>query len=205
MTKESMFLEKEQLPVFIVNLIAIAGYSALFISRQNYEFILYIFVILAVLVLVLWTNKKIGFSNKVLWGLTIWGILHMSGGGIMIGDHVLYSQMLLTLSEQYQIIKFDQFVHAFGFGVATLLSYELIKPLLKEGHNKWIRLSIVIIAAGAGLGALNEVIEFFATVITPETGVGGYVNTSLDLVSNFVGAGIAMTYIYFSENKKPLI
>ena len=198
------FLKKEQRPVFLVNLLAILGYSALFISRQNYEFILYIFVILLVLVLVLWTNNKIGFSNKVLWGLTAWGVLHMSGGGIMIGDHVLYQQMLLTLSESYQIIKYDQFVHVFGFGVATLLSYELIKPLLKEDHNKWIRLSIVIIAAGAGLGALNEVIEFFATVITPETGVGGYVNTSLDLVSNFIGAMIAMVWIYFSENKKPL-
>jgi len=41
----------------------------------------------------------------------------------------------------------------------------------------------------------NEMIEFTTTVFVPETGVGGYVNTSLDLVADFFGAVIAMIYI----------
>lgn len=196
-----MKITKDLYPLLAVNIIAVSGFTAHFLSRQNYEFILYIFVILFFLVLIMMTNEKIGFSKPVLWGLTIWGLLHMSGGGIMIGDHVLYKQMLYTFSESYQILKYDQFVHAFGFAVATFVVYELLNPLLKKDHDKWIRLSIVVIAAGAGLGALNEVIEFIATVITPETGVGGYVNTALDLVFNFVGASIAMVWIYLSETK----
>ena len=56
--------------------------------------------------------------------------------------------------------------------------------------------------AGLGVGAFNEIIEFFATVIIPETGVGGYENTSLDLISNLIGAIIAMSYIKIKEKNK---
>ena len=38
-------------------------------------------------------------------------------------------------------------------------------------------------------------IEFAATLMAPETGVGGYMNTSLDLVADFVGAIIAWVWI----------
>ena len=41
---------------------------------------------------------------------------------------------------------------------------------------------------GLGFGGLNEIIEFGATVISPNTGVGGYVNTALDLVADLIGA-----------------
>ena len=38
-----------------------------------------------------------------------------------------------------------------------------------------------------GLGALNEVIEFFLTLTLPETNIGGYISTGWDLVSNLAG------------------
>lgn len=50
-------------------------------------------------------------------------------------------------------------------------------------------------AAGMGFGALNEVIEFFMTLLVPETNVGGYINTGWDLVANLVGALIAVSLI----------
>jgi hypothetical protein len=46
-------------------------------------------------------------------------------------------------------------------------------------------------AAGMGFGALNEVVEFVATLLVPETNVGGYENTGWDLVSNLVGVLLA--------------
>ena len=81
-----------------------------------------------------------------------------------------------------------------GFGVATILMYELIKPKLKL-NNRWVAVSIVVVMAGLGVGALNELLEFIATVLVPETGGGGYVNTSLDLVSDLIGAILAMVII----------
>jgi hypothetical protein len=43
------------------------------------------------------------------------------------------------------------------------------------------------VAAGMGFGPANEVVEFLATRVLPETNVGGYENTGGDLVSNMVG------------------
>jgi hypothetical protein len=48
--------------------------------------------------------------------------------------------------------------------------------------------------AGMGLGALNEIVEFIAVLTLPETGVGGYVNTSLDLTANTIGAAFFLTW-----------
>ncbi len=50
-------------------------------------------------------------------------------------------------------------------------------------------------AAGMGFGALNEVVEFAATLMGP-TNVGGYVNTGYDLVANLAGCVIAAAAIY---------
>mgnify|MGYP001567311215 CR=1 FL=1 len=194
-----MHLKKGQLLVFIVNIAALLIFAFVFAKRKNYEFMIYIGVIIFFLVLILYTNKKVNYPNGILWGLTLWSLLHMSGGGIYLNGRKLYALMIYPLvGEPYLIFKFDQFVHIVGFFVATLVVYHLIKPKLIKNHG-WIALSIVVVMAGFGLGALNEVVEFIATVITPETGVGGYENTALDLVSNLIGAILAMVYIYIKE------
>ena len=54
---------------------------------------------------------------------------------------------------------------------------------------------IVAGSAALGLGALNEVIEFIAT-LTMATNVGGYVNTGWDLVANLVGVVVAMVAVW---------
>ncbi|MBI4831526.1 MAG: DUF2238 domain-containing protein [Candidatus Lindowbacteria bacterium] len=135
------------------------------------------------------------YPNDVLWGLTLWALLHMSGGGLYIGGVKLYEIILVPISNEYEIFRYDQFVHIVGFGVATLVMYHLVRPLLKPDVNSSAALSIVVVMAGLGVGALNEIIEFTATVLVPETGVGGYVNTSLDLVSDLLGAILALVVI----------
>jgi len=190
-----MILKKGQLPILIVNVCALVAFTVLFASRKNYEFLLYIGVIIFFLALILATNKRVDYPNGVLWGLTAWALLHMSGGGLYIGEVKVYEIILIPLSEKYHIFRYDQFVHIVGFGVATLVMYYLIKPLLRPNLDRWVALSIVIAMAGLGVGALNEIVEFAATVLMPETGVGGYVNTSLDLVSDLVGAVLAIAII----------
>lgn len=197
-----MYLRKNQYPILIINIIAIIIFSFIFSTRKNYEFLIYIGVIVFFGFLILSTNKKIRYSNPVLWGLTIWSILHMSGGGLRIKGDILYKLMLFPIiGEPYHILKYDQFVHAFGFAVATLVMYHLIKPHLKQNFKGWISLSIVVVMAGLGAGALNEIVEFIATVIVPDTNVGGYVNTSLDLAFNLIGAIIAMIFIWVKDKK----
>jgi len=149
----------------------------------------------------LFTNKKVKYPSDVLWGLTLWSIMHLSGGGLFINGTRLYSKILIPIiGEPYLIFKFDQLVHIVGFFVATLLAYHLLKDKLKS--HKWVSLSLVVIMAGLGFGALNEILEFFITVIVPETGVGGYINTSLDLVADLIGAIFAMVYIWYNKTYK---
>ncbi|PIQ78577.1 hypothetical protein COV82_00220 [Candidatus Peregrinibacteria bacterium CG11_big_fil_rev_8_21_14_0_20_46_8] len=195
------YLRKDQRIIATVNLLVIGGYTIFFLTRLDFEFLLYVGIIILIFGLLLISNKKVGYSNLTLWGMTIWGILHMSGGGIPVGDDVLYSKILIPLSTSYEILKYDQVVHIFGFATATLLMYELMRPLMHKEALGTKRLSFILVMSGAGLGSLNEIFEFIATVLVPENGVGGYVNTSLDLIANLIGALIALFIIRYRAKK----
>lgn len=186
---------KHHWAIFLVILAAVLSFTWLFLSAGNAEFLIYVAVIIFLTALIIHSNKTIHWSFPTLWGLTIWALLHMSGGGVYIGEIRLYDLILIPLSDELPILKYDQVVHAFGFFVATFVAFELLKPSLSTKINHWKALSLVLIMAGLGFGALNEILEFLATLIAPETGVGGYINTSLDLVFNFIGAVIATLII----------
>ena len=101
-----------------------------------------------------------------------------------MGDTVLYGYKIFPFIDkggEFYILKFDQVVHAFGFAVATLVMYEIIRPRWRGSRGL---LSFVAFLGGMGLGALNEIVEFVAVLVFPATGVGGYFNTGLDLVFN---------------------
>lgn len=187
--------------IIAVNVASLLVFAAIFISRQSYEFIGYIIALVIFMALVLVSLQRIRYSIGLLWGLTIWSLLHLSGGGISIAGRKLYTTMLIPFNSE--ILRYDQVVHAFGFFVATLLVYELVKfsyPVLIQ-HK--IAMGIVIVMAGLGLGALNEIFEFIATVLVPDTSVGGYVNTSLDLVADLLGALLAWVVVLAREKKFP--
>lgn len=197
-----MKLKPGQRLIVAVNIIALAIFTFIFLARQNYEFIIYIAVIVFFMAVILATNHRVNFPNDVLWGLTMWAFLHMVGGGLVIGGIRVYDFMILDIiGEPYNILRYDQFVHTLGFAVATIASYHIIKPNLKKNFS-WKALSIIIVMAGVGFGALNEIIEFLATVFLHSTGVGGYVNTALDLVFNLIGAMGAMVFIWKREKGK---
>jgi len=189
-----MLVEKSQWPVVITLFLGIFGFGTFFILKQNYEFLVYVGVIVFFALLVLATNAKVRYPNHVLWLLAIWAFLHMGGGGLFIGGERLYGLMLVPITEQ--IFRFDQAVHMFGFFTATLIAFHLLTPTLKKPIKTPVALSIVVVMAGLGMGALNEIVEFLVTVVVPETGVGGYVNTSLDLIANLIGAVCALFVIW---------
>jgi uncharacterized membrane protein YjdF len=189
-------IKKGQLPILITILVMLLAFSVYYFAIKNYEFIIYIFVILVFFVLILFTNNRVNYSNTSLWGLTIWGTLHMAGGGIPVQGDILYKLILIPLTES--IFRYDQFVHIIGFGVATLIMFELLEPKLKPIKH-WTAISIVVVMAGLGVGAVNEIIEYVATLLAPETNVGGYDNTLLDLISDLIGALLALLVIRCRE------
>lgn len=188
-------LQRAHLMLLGVLLAVLVPFSVYFSFHQNYEFLLYVAVIVFFLFVIALTNGRVRYPLSILWGLAVWAILHMCGGGIRVNDGVLYGVMLVPLSDKIPVFRYDQFVHIIGFGVATLLMFHLLRPLLRPDLRHWTALSIVVTMAGLGVGALNEIVEFIATLLVPETGVGGYVNTALDLVADLVGAILALVLI----------
>lgn len=194
-------LKKGQLPIFLTNTLVLVIFIVIFFSRGNFEFLIYVGVLIFFMILILATNNKVNYSNGLLWGLSFWAFAHMAGGGIYIGDTKLYGTMLIPIvGEPYYILKYDQLVHAYGFGVTTFVMWHILKPSINLAiKRRWASLSIVLVMAATGAGALNEVIEFTATVFDPTNGVGGYINNAIDLVANLIGAIIAMIIIYKTE------
>ncbi|MFT5467050.1 MAG: putative membrane protein YjdF [Verrucomicrobiales bacterium] len=179
-------------------LAAVAGAAI----QQNREFVFYIVVMVVLIAVIAFVNWRAQLPNGILWGLSIWGLLHMAGGLIPLpegwpyhGENaVLYSWWILP-----ELLKYDQIIHAYGFGLMTILCWDALRTGVQRADGVELRptlgLMTLCAAAGVGFGALNEVIEFIAVLTIPNTNVGGYDNTGWDLVANLVGAITAVVLI----------
>ncbi len=189
--------------IAVFSLIYITAFAAYYVRIANAEFIWYLLVLAGFFALIFTTIRRSRFDYLTLFGLSLWGLLHLAGGGIEVNGAVLYKLHLVPIigSGELYILKYDQAVHFFGFAVATLVVYHLLRPYLNEKTN-WLVVYPLIIAAGMGFGALNEIVEFVAVLVVPNTGVGGYTNTALDLVFNALGAISAAIFIRFYYHRR---
>jgi hypothetical protein len=163
-------------------------------SRGGTEFIFYTLVMLVYIGGVVVLHLRIRFSVGVLAALSVWGFVHMAGGVVPSPadpERVLYAWRPIAALPRY-----DQFVHAYGFGVATLACWQGLRRSLRRDLTPSIGLCFLCALMGMGLGAINEIVEFIATHLDSEHGVGGYENTAWDLVANAAGAGLAAILIY---------
>jgi hypothetical protein len=177
-----------------INVILLVAFGTSFLMRKNYEFLIYVGAIVVCLAVISISFFNVRYSIATLVGLTAWSLLHMAGGGVYINGVRLYDIILIPLSQTYPILRYDQVVHIFGFAAATLTMFDLLRPLLIPGQH-FIALSIVVIMAGLGVGAFNEIVEALVAATIPQAGVGGYVNTALDLISDLIGATLAFMFI----------
>lgn len=193
------------LPVFLFNGAYIALAVATSLARGNREFIFYIVVMLVLIVVMSLVHRRVKLTSGLLWAFSAWGLAHMAGGLCALpagwpynGDHaVLYSWWIIP-----ERLKYDQIVHAYGFGVTTWLCWHILRNALRQPDGGMVRPTFGMLtlcaAAGMGFGALNEVIEFIAVLTIPNTNVGGYENTGWDLVANLVGTILAALIIRFT-------
>jgi uncharacterized membrane protein YjdF len=149
----------------------------------------------AEMILLFWlalvADRHVGFSTPVLWCLVAWATLHMAGGLVATGHaRVLYNESLGVPGVHY-----DRVVHAFGFGVATVVCWQALRRYAPEPVPT-VGLVVLAALAALGLGALNETAEFLMTRVSSSTSIGGYRNTGFDLISNTIGATVVATWIY---------
>lgn len=195
---------------FTPGILAAIGFGVLYslaaaiysLSIGNTEFIFYVVVMIVLGLLVCAVHWRVGFTTALVWALAVWGLAHMAGGLVHVGpkNDVLYNLWLFG-SSNGRGLKFDQLVHAYGFGVATWACWEALRVKLARTRPD-IPTLIACILAGEGLGAINEIIEFTATQIMPKTNVGDYANNAWDLVFNLAGCIIAAAIILVADRRR---
>lgn len=183
------------------------------LSKHNYEFLYYGGTLIVIMLGVAWLDHRVRLPLGVLWGLFIWLILHLAGGMIDVPFEAVdpsiresipaaeVNKTLYNVRLAPWLPRYDQFVHAFGFFMSSLAAWRALyvgsKHAMKPTFGPRIGAGLI----GMGCGGVNEVIEFVATRIMPNTNVGGFVNTGWDLVSNMVGCVLAMLVIRFLHEK----
>lgn len=176
-----------------------------FLSGQH-AFIFYGAVMVILFIAIYVVHRRCNLPGTLLWALSFWGLSHVAGGLVPVppswpceGPHiVLYSLWIIP-----EHLKYDQVVHTFGFGVTTWLCWEALRAAVESKTQRPLRptagLMVLSAAGGMGFGALNEVIEFAATLTLPDTNVGGYINTGWDLAYNTLGATLAAVFILLRQ------
>lgn len=176
-------------------LLAATFYAAV---TGNAEFVFYIVFMLILIGVFAHLHRRITLGPGLLWAFTFWGFAHMAGGLVPVPDgwpiegdqQVLYNLWLIP-----HRLKYDQAVHFFGFAATTWLCWHGLRRICGGGLQPTLGALTLCAAGGMGFGALNEVVEFIATITLSSTNVGGYVNTGWDLVANLCGCVAAAVVI----------
>lgn len=135
------------------------GFLTLGLTTGNSQVPYYAAFMAVLLGLVSFWDARRQFSSLVLWGLALWGALHMAGGMIPVsGGRVLYNVWLLPF------VRFDHLVHAIGFGFAGLAFWESVRPTVDRNVASGAAITMM---GGFGFGALNEMVEFLITRSSP--------------------------------------
>ena len=181
-------------------LYTIAG-GVYFLRDSNLEFVIYVGVILAAFALLFGTLRITTFPVFLIWLISIWGLLHILGGAVETRDGVLFAYRIhpfLDLGGDFYILKYDQVVHAYLYGVMALVFRHVLHVTLSARGPQWI-IVLTALMASMGVSAMNEIMEFLIAVNLERHGVGGYENAMLDLVFNFGGACIALALLYVAR------
>lgn len=194
-------VEKKYIPLLAFNSLVVLFFGSQFLSPLNAEFLIYVWVVILFASIITYTHKFVRYSSPMLYLLSLWIFLHLAWGTLDSNGMIWYEKMIFPISERYSLIRYDQIIHMFGFFTATVLSYEIIKSQLKNARLNFGVLTILAMA-GCGFGALNEVIEFFVDQSVEMSWVGGYINTSVDLVVNLIGSILWVVFIKIFLEKK---
>jgi Predicted membrane protein (DUF2238) len=171
--------ERAALSVVGLSVVGFALHGALNEVPGTLEYVLTV----SGLVMLLFTLRRRALPAPIAFSAAASAVVHLAGGLVRVGDEVLYNT-----SPGPEALRYDHFGHALGIFVGALLLWEL---LLRDAFAVTGRGSLVAVAmlAALGLGAVNEAVEFVATLMHRGSQVGGYTNTGWDLVTN-VSAGL---------------
>ncbi len=191
-------------PLILFNALYIAIGGLYFLQDINHEFLIYVGVIIALIVSMFATLRITLMPRWMMWSFSLWGLLHILGGSIDTRDGVLFAYRIYPIVDvggDLFILKYDQVVHAYLYGVVAALCAHVLSVLLKVKAHVVV-LCVFAVMTALGISVLNEIMEFLIAVSAMENGVGGYENTMLDLMFNLCGAIVGAFLFYFFKKKE---
>lgn len=186
--------EYSYLALWIFNLTYLFWGAAYFIQDLNIEFVIYVAVIFVIVGGVLLISEHANFPHWQLWLLSVWGIMHILGGAVETTDGALFAYRIypvLDLGGEFYILKYDQLVHGYLYGLVALMSLHVLQRYIAARTPAWL-VALLAVMTAVGVSTLNEIMEFIIS-LNLENGVGGYENTMLDIIFNLLGAILAIT------------
>ena len=182
----------------VVGIAGFAGYGFATHSPSTVGYVSSVLVIAAAVV----GLRRVVLPPLLAAGLAVAAIVTLAGGLIRVGHDVLYNANTgpynPALGTHY--LQYDHFAHAYVSFVIVFACWFTLAAPHADGGNPLRppavggrRGELVLLAVGAalGLGALNEMVEFIATLAHHGAHAGGYWNTGWDLIANFTGATAA--------------
>lgn len=196
-------LKKYEFYAAIISFSYILFFIFWFIFHKNNEFSFYAFGIIILFFVFLFNLEKTNLSPFVLWGFVFLGFLHLFGGALYIFGVRLYDLMsfnLIDLGGEFVLFKYDQIIHFLATFFTFLGLYQIYTNKSKCKINFKI-IYFVLFFASFGISCTNEIIEFFPAYFWSDNGVGGYVNTLLDLFANFFGSLFGLLWVLIFPKK----
>jgi hypothetical protein len=175
----------------VVAAVAVAGFCIYGFATGSASTVGYVSSVIIMGAAIMWLRRAV-LPGLLAAGLAIAAIATLAGGLINAGQNVLYNASIGPYSKTLgtHFLQYDHLAHAYVSFVAAFACWVMLAaPHAGADHRR----GLVLLAAGAalGLGPLNEMAEFLATLAHHGAHAGGYWNTGWDLVCNFIGAGAA--------------
>jgi hypothetical protein len=173
----------------------VVGWTAYGLAVHAHATWAYLVTMIVLIAAIAAVHVRVGLSRPVLWIVCAWGFAHMAGGLVAVGGGVLYNASL-----GLPLLRYDRVVHAIGFGTAAAACWQALSSI-HPAVPMTPGIAVLVAFMGMGVGALNEVVEFFASR-TFAANVGGYVNTGWDLVANLIGCAAAAATLFVRERDR---
>lgn len=166
---------------------------------KNFEFFYYSLILLF-LVYFIFFHERARFPLSIFLAFILFSLLSFFGGNIYI-NHIRLFECYLPGG----IIRYDNFIHAFGSAIIVLAANYFLKGIFSNSHfaKNWYK-GFILVLIGLGIGSATEIIEFGSVLIVKNTGVGDYFNNAWDQVFNFAGSLLAVLIIRFWPTKPKL-
>ncbi len=161
-------------------------FTVIGLARHEAFLWVYLPALAASVAIVAWIDGRWGPIPSIqLWMLSVWAGLHLAGGlaANPTGQtDILYGMWLIE-----GVLRWDQMVHGFGIGAATLTLITAAR-----GSERPLLWGFVF---GQSVGLVNETVENVFAAFVDNSNVGDAVNTAWDLGWNLIGGSAAVLWV----------